>query len=114
MSREITARFVVHSVKEWSGIATRQYFLSYLFPNWDESDDEADPVAQLLFEVKLDAIPAEFQFTHKDTDGRAGVLFGEEGIMVEVEGDERPLSTGDVVDMTIKVVGRVEFGGVKP
>lgn len=105
----ITARFVVHRATEWAELAQMRYFLKYLTPGWDENDDETDPVANLLYEVKDAAIPQEFDFVHKDYDKVPVTLFGEDGIEISVFDEAHRLPLGAIVDIQISVVGRVEF-----
>lgn len=106
------ARFVVHRVTDWGGQRCRRYFLKYLTPNWDESNDDDDPVANLLFEVEAEQIPAEFEFVHKDKDNNGMSLFGEEGIEIDATEERWPLvlNQGDIVDIEIKKVGQVNWG----
>lgn len=106
------ARFVVSRVTDWGSERSRRYFLKYLLPTWDENASDDDPVANLLFEVESDQIPAEFEFAHKDVDRGSASLFGEEGIEIDATEEEWPqvLNVGDIVDIEVKKVGHVNWG----
>ena len=103
-------RFVVHSAAHWAAFAAARYFLKPLEPEFDPKADENDPVENLLYEIASDQIPQDFEFTHKDRDSKGSGWLGEEGIEIEVFDDAKDgLELGQIVDLEITVVGRVNF-----
>lgn len=103
----LRAQFVVYRETVWAGFASRRYFLKYLEAN--NPPDEGDgPVEELLYEIRADAIPSDFDFPHKDHDSKSSGPWSEEGIEIEVFG-ETQLELGQVVEMQISVIGSVGF-----
>lgn len=107
MTDVLRAQFVVYREVRWAGFNSRRYFLKYLEPmNPPEEGDGA--VEELLYEVRVDAIPSDFDFPHKDTDAKSSGPWSEEGIEVEVFGENR-LELGQVIEMQLIVIGNVGF-----
>jgi hypothetical protein len=77
--------------------------------------DDNNPVDVVLFESALQSIPQEFEFANTVSDKQhLGSLFGEEGIEIVEHEDPVILAIGDVIDIDIKVIGRVSYNKPEP
>lgn len=66
-----------------------------------EGDDDDDPVGDLLFEVRQDAIPNDLEF--RTTTEKVGPeRLAEDGVWVVVP---EPIEPGTVVDLQLRIVG---------
>jgi len=106
------ARFVVERSTRWRDGAGARHFLVPMIADYPGVENRPDPVSDVIWEVAQSQIPEEFQFCgmSKDADHPKG-LTGTLGIEVQEPMEPTILALGDVVDIEIKIVGRVRLGG---